>query len=461
MPRSAGGWVRAAAAALAVSGAGQVLPVVGGLDGLPDVPVVRLARAVQQGASARSRQALAPTRTPRTSRHPLLVGGLYPRGDLVPADGSMMRAGASLAVNQVNAAGGVHGRPVRHLAVEVDVNDAEAIRSGLRTLIDTGVDAVTLGYTLRRSRNDLGALFEQVAEAGIPLLHSQTSGLAPALVAENRHRFRGIFQVCAAETRYGVGFVRTLEELAATGAWRPRSRRIAVVDSRDPDLAVWSEEAHRAATDAGWHVTTRAEVDPLNPAWDAALSALRTGEDPAAILVGCFLPGALADFLHLHAAEPSPALLFATYAPSVPGFLDRAGPAAEGLLWSTVIGTRDGDVSARFVQAFRVASGHGPGRSSAGTHFDMVHLLAEAWARAENPLDRPSVLRNIARATHRGVNGLYAFDPVDLSVRAYPDDTLDPTLGMAHLVFRVRGGRHELISPLPYGARPVGVGRAR
>jgi hypothetical protein len=33
---------------------------------------------------------------------------------------------------------------------------------------------------------------------------------------------------------------------------------------------------------------------------------------------------------------------------------------------------------------------------------------------------------------------------------AYPDVTLDPSLGQAHLVFQVQDGEHRVLSPEPY-----------
>jgi branched-chain amino acid transport system substrate-binding protein len=47
------------------------------------------------------------------------------------------------------------------------------------------------------------------------------------------------------------------------------------------------------------------------------------------------------------------------------------------------------------------------------------------------------------------VNGAYFFDE-DQSALAYPDMTLDPSLGQAHLVLQVQRGRHRVLGPAPY-----------
>ncbi len=452
---------RTAAAILVVNDDLAVLPLPGGVHQLPDLPLVRLAAAasglrdggMQRGSDGPSTGAVGRAFDHRRPirLHPILIGGLYPVGPVAGEDGRTMRAGAELAVAVVNRAGGVHGRGIVHCPVAVDIGDPKSIDDGLSRLFAAGVDAVTLGYTFARSSKHLAHLFDRISDYGAPLLHSQTSKNATALVSGSHQRYRSIFQVCAPETRYGLGFVRFVDELAASGSWRPARRTLAVIDSTNPDLQAWSADAGRLAEALGWRVAEPILVDPFRPDWWDTLTRLHAGQTPAAVLVACFVPDVLVDFLRVHATQPLRALLYATYVPSVSGFLARAGSSAEGLVWSTVTGTKDGPATQAFSRAYRDRHGHDPGLSSAGTHFDMVRLLAEAWTRADSPLDRRSVVAHLARSLHLGINGLYAFDRTDQSVRAYPDDTPDPLEGKAHLVFQVNRGRHQLIAPTPYG----------
>jgi branched-chain amino acid transport system substrate-binding protein len=48
------------------------------------------------------------------------------------------------------------------------------------------------------------------------------------------------------------------------------------------------------------------------------------------------------------------------------------------------------------------------------------------------------------------VNGSYCLDNPGQSGLAYPDVTLDPSLGQAQLVFQVQQGGHKILSPAPY-----------
>jgi branched-chain amino acid transport system substrate-binding protein len=80
----------------------------------------------------------------------------------------------------------------------------------------------------------------------------------------------------------------------------------------------------------------------------------------------------------------------------------------------------------------------------------MVQLLAEGWARSTSPRDFHDVNAVLRRSLHRGVNGSYQLDSPAQTVRLYPDETPDPSIGQAHLVFQVQQGRHQIIAPTPY-----------
>ena len=140
-------------------------------------------------------------------------------------------------------------------------------------------------------------------------------------------------------------------------------------------------------------------------------------------------------------------LVYAVCAPSVPGFLEQAGPVAEGLLWATVIGLYQDARAGRFAHDFNTAHRSDSGRSGAGIHYDMVHLLADAWRQADNPRDFTAVTRRLRNLVHRGVSGAYYLGTPGQSALTYPDDTPDPSLAQAHLVHQIQQGRHTIIPP--------------
>lgn len=49
-----------------------------------------------------------------------------------------------------------------------------------------------------------------------------------------------------------------------------------------------------------------------------------------------------------------------------------------------------------------------------------------------------------------GVNGSYNFASGLQSTIAYPEETNDPSLGNAQLIFQVQDGEHRCLGPAPY-----------
>ncbi len=172
--------------------------------------------------------------------------------------------------------------------------------------------------------------------------------------------------------------------------------------------------------------------------------------DPAAIMITQFLPSELADFQRTFVTNPVDALIYALYSPSIPQFLDSAGPTAERLIWSTVSGTYGDHIGTAFAERYLAAYGRMPGRSHAGIAYDEVRLLAQAWATVANPRSFAAVADQLRRAAHRGVNGTYVFDHAGQCGLAYPDVTPDPSVGQAHLILQIQHGRHRTLAPAPY-----------
>jgi branched-chain amino acid transport system substrate-binding protein len=269
------------------------------------------------------------------------------------------------------------------------------------------------------------------------------------LVAADPGRYANVFQVCPSEIHYGRGFVRFLDNLSARDLWRPRRRSVLFIETVLQSSQMATAETLEAAEASGWRVAGVHHVSAQSADWGSVVDLIHR-TDPGAILVTDFLPAELAGFQRRFAATPTEALVFAVYSPSVPEFLETAGDAAEGLVWSTVTGTYGDSMGDRFLRRYAKFSGRPPGRSHAGIAYDEIHLLASAWSDVDNPRDFRAVAGRLRRVPHRGVNGSYFLDNERQSGLAYPDFTPDPSLGQAHLVLQVQDGKHRILSPAPY-----------
>lgn len=380
---------------------------------------------------------------PASAGRPLRIGSAFPLAGLAADDGRQMRCGASLAIAQINARGGIAGRPIEHVVVDADIFSAEGVRRAFGDLFDTGVEAVTSGYFFpEQVAADLASAY------GAPYLHAMTSQSQAEIVRDNNAAFRNVFQVCPTEAHYGPGFVRFLDSELARD-WRPRQRRIAFIDTDLPSAQLLSAATVAAADRSGWEIADARVVPAIGTDWAAVIADLER-LDPAAVMIAQFLAGELATFQRFAAARLPGTLIYAAYAPSVPEFLEMTGPAAEGLVWATVTGTYDDAIGQRFRADYAAAFGRPPGWSHAGIAYDEIHLIAQAWRAVADQRDFRAVSQELRHLRYRGVNGAYFLDNAEQSGLSYPDSTPDPSLGQAHLVLQVQDGDHKIISPVPY-----------
>jgi branched-chain amino acid transport system substrate-binding protein len=433
---------RAGAAAVAVELGLLRLPVAGGGRAVEGLAVGAIDELT---GGRRLREAAFRPQRVRSQPRPFLIGSAFPLSGAASSDGIEMRNGSALAVQQINARGGIAGRPVEQLVVDMDVDSAEGARSALRRLVEAEVDGITTGYVFSHDF----ARYGDVVEAGIPLLNTMTLE-SDAELMRAEHVAPHVFQVGPTEVQYVPAFVRFLEAASASGAWQPANRRVALVGSPASSAQLVGQQATLDHLErSGWTVDSLLNVTRREFDWDDVLGELRRRE-PAAVMLAEFIPGEAAAFQRRFAEAPIDTLIFGLYAPSMPEYLALAGPAAEGVVWATVTGLYSDWLAAAFADQYRRAYGLSPGRCQAGLSYDQVHLLASAWARAGNPRAFARVVEELRRVPHRGVNGTYFLGHARQCGLSYPDETPDPSLGQANLIFQIQNGEHRILQPAPY-----------
>jgi branched-chain amino acid transport system substrate-binding protein len=433
---------RAGAAAMAIEEGLLRLPIPGGGRAVEGLPVGVVDEVVEGRAPRHRPPAYRPAAHGRTRPRPYLIGAAFP----LQGDGVEMRNGSGLAIAEINAHGGIAGRPVEQIVVPMDVRSTDGLASALRRLVDAEVDAITTCYSL-----DLAvAGYADVSAYGCPMLTSMTSEEQAQWVRDEHERLGRVFQAGPTEIHYGSGFIRFLDRVEAAGAWRPPNRRLVFVETPVAGGHTTLPDTIDRAERSGWEVDALITVSAYDTDWSTVLAQIARTE-PAAVMVAQFVASEMAAFQRRFTATPSDTLIYGVYAPSVPEYLELAGASAEGVVWATMTGLYADRLGADFARRYRDAYGTEPGRSLAGLTYDQVSLLTSAWARVGNPRAFDAVSDELRRITWRGVNGTYYLGNDDRQCGlSYPDETPDPSLAQAQLVFQVQDGRHRILDPAPY-----------
>ncbi|MGI9195996.1 MAG: ABC transporter substrate-binding protein [Candidatus Nanopelagicales bacterium] len=431
---------RGGLAALVVDGGLLRLPVPGGVEDLPHIGPVEV-EALAGGAPPATTSGGAT----RLRRRPLLLGTVTPSLGPVGADGIETLRGSGLAVEHVNARGGVGGRPIEHLTVAVDLTDADAVRRAFETLFDQEVDAITTSYV--NAENPF--VLDLIADFGRPFLHLGTYESQVDLVRQDPVRYGMVFQTCPSETHYGSALISFLDSLEEQRLWRPEARRIVTIEIDAVSTRTTNETFIRTAEQSRWVIHDLIRVPIGTRDWSEVIARVAAA-DPQVVMITHFV---VEDVISLQAALHASgiqALVYHVYGASVPDFTSRLGDAAEGVFCSSVTGLYDDLLGDRFRYVYESRFGAAPGWSQASAAYDQVGLLAAAWSATDGHATH-EVIRYLRQSAYRGLNGVYFLGDPGQSSRGYPYEVPDPSLGKAHMVYQFQSGRARAVFPATNG----------
>lgn len=434
---------RASLAALAVDAQLIALPAPGGSEGLNAVAAItleRMAHALKTGARTFTMEAM-PRRLPR---RPVFLGTLAALSGYSGEDALEHMRGTALAIEEINAGGGVLGRRVEHVVAAADVADPASVRQAMDQLTTSGVDAITGSHISAEHP----FLFDMAAAYGRPLLHLDTFETHAALVRDNPARYGMIYQTCPSEIYYAKAFSRLLNELDRGGS-APVGRRLAVVEMDVPSARIASPEFAASLADIGWTISFRQTVSATGVDWnDTVRKALDEHVD--IVMVTHFVPAEAIELQRELAMAGFGGLTYYAYTASHPTFTQKLGPLAEGVLWSSTTTLSRSESATAFRRNYQRRFSTPPGLSQASAAYDQARLLAWGWMQ-NGSLDPEGTVRALREGLYRGLNGTYFFGNGDQTPLSYPDGTNDPTLGLPLITYQIQGGVPVPISPALYG----------
>ena len=385
---------------------------------------------------------------------PVAIGAALPMSGPAAGDGVEFKNGLDLAAGEVNAAGGILGRPIEIHVEDTREMGADLVGQAMQRLIDRHkTPAIINGYNLGANMVEL----DVAADNDVIVLHNNTQIAHPERVKTDPKRYYSAFQTDPAEYWYGPGCLNFLNSLVEAGKWKPVNKKIAIVASAVEYAIVIGNAIRDKAKDYGWEVSLYETVPFPTTQWGPVLAKLR-GDPPAAVLVTHFLAQDLAQFMTQFLTQPTQSLIYMQYGPSLPVFREIGGAAINGVIYSTVIGGLPDEFAGKFRAAYKDKFGASASWLTGAQTYDGLWLYALAAAIAGGP-GKPSdgeqtrkVASVLKHMVYRGVSGSFRFDPDGLVALTYPSQVNDPSLGLPHQFLQHQDYRTEprLISPKLY-----------
>ena len=389
---------------------------------------------------------------------PIPVGQASAQTSWGAPDGIEFMRGLTLACEEINAIGGILGRPlVPQIEDTGEMGDDRNVQAVQRLIDRHGVHAIVNGYNVGTGI----AIQDVIADAGIIYIHYDTVIAHNELVASDPEFYFGSFMGDPPEFWYGAGFLDYLDTLERSGEFVRSNDKIAIITGPGPYSTNIANAIADGAPDRGYEVNLFESVTVPISEWGPTLAKIRQ-DPPAVIAITHFYPQDLAQFMLQFVPDPTPSLVYMQYGPSLAAFRDIGKEATNGVLYATVIAALPDEPGSAFEQRYKARWGADATHLTGSQPYDGCYIWATACALAGGsgePGDEAQnrkVAAHLRRMIHRGMNGTTRFIPDEQAAYHYPAQTGDPSLGMPHQFLQIQDHMQSpvLVAPAPYSAAP-------
>jgi branched-chain amino acid transport system substrate-binding protein len=337
------------------------------------------------------------------------IGVLAPLTGGAAADGNEMVNGAKLAVEEINAAGGVAGYKLEVVVGDTQDQQADAVTSAFERLAgDQDLNAMFTGYAS-------GSNFEieMMAEQEMPYLIAANSAQTRDIIAPDPDKFPTVWSLTPSYDAYNTEMVPVIKGLQDSGKLKLANNKVALISSDNPYSKTIMDGLKASFEAAGWTVTS-ADLLPFGEIndWRAFLARVRQ-DSPALVINTDYQPGNAAKFLTQFLEQPTNSLVFIQYAPSVPEFLDLTKERATGVVYNLLGGVLDTPKNPRAAEVigkYKAKYGNEPG-SYGPALYEEVYIYADALKKVGDPTKRLEIGKAMGETQKQIASGMLKFDP--------------------------------------------------
>lgn len=337
------------------------------------------------------------------------IGVLAPVSGTQAADGQEMVNGAQMAVDELNANGGVAGHTLELVVGDVVDGAADKVTTAVERLFgDRDMGAIMTGYASPSNFE-----IELMAEQEMVYLISANSSQTAEIISADPDAFPTVWSITPSYDGYNTEIVPVIDGLASDGKLALPNKKVALIASDNPYSKGIADGMTEAFGAAGWEVTTN-DLLPFGEIndWRGFLGKVREDE-PAVVINTDYQSSNAALFVSQFNEEPTNSLVFIQYAPSVPEFLELTKEKSSGIVYNLlggVLNTPTNPRAAEVIGKYKEKYGNEPGTYGAAL-YEQVLIYAAALEQVGDPADRVAIGKAIGASTTQTAMGAVKFDP--------------------------------------------------
>jgi branched-chain amino acid transport system substrate-binding protein len=304
----------------------------------------------------------------------ILIGCPFPVTGWASFDAGEQQHAMDMFVKTINDGGGLLGRKVEYIIVDVADWSPEDQTRARDTLLDKGVDVFLPGWSLDPAFMDV---FAAANVGGIPYIHFGTTELFAEMHRDKPDKYWNIIQTDDTPRVYAANAYKTFCKQLPNHYDYP-SKTFAILTSDNTyntELSALVRSLLKA--DPEWEIVV--DVKHEYGATDFGVQMAQCREkDPGVIFFSTAGVPEAAAFTNQFRDNPSQSLVHIQYAPSSPEYRRIVGKKSLGILWEALVAANPTKEAEVYRKAYIQMHGEAPGSVGAWHQYDE----AMAWAEA-------------------------------------------------------------------------------
>lgn len=340
------------------------------------------------------------------------IGGPFPMTGPYAYDGKQMEAGAQMAIEEINAAGGVLGKPLELIIYDVeDVSPEKFAAAASYLVLEKQVDLIHSGW------NAVGPDFTAFAKYDVPYLTDGTI-TTEQMVLEDKEAYWNCIQLGTGEENCAKIIFDALTGLPYE---YPNKKMAVLVGNYEWDINM-GKEFRKLSADSGWEIVVDELVEYGTREWKPILTKLKS-QNPSVIFIEILDPMDLVTFMRDFLQEPTNSLVSVCYSVGVAELVNLGG---EDVNWVTGFHMpspiASGEKGAEWEDKFESQFGWPPpGGVPPLINYDTIYLWADAVERVGDPKDYRAVVQTMIDHPYTGIAGEYKINADSLMVKPGPN----------------------------------------
>jgi len=338
--------------------------------------------------------------TEEPSGDPIKIGGAFPMTGWYAYDGEKMEAGALMAIEEINAKGGLLGRPLELIIFDIeDMMSEKFLAASSKLVLEDKVDLLSNGW------NAMGPDIVEFGKYDVPYLTDGAVG-SKKLIMDNYETNWNVLQLGPMESAYAM---KNFQANINIPYELPNNKVALIAGDYEWDI-VYTGLTKEYAEAEGFEVVLQEIVPYGTRDWSSLLTQIRD-LDPALIFIEELDASDQATFMAQFLEDPTNSLVSSCYMVTIPVLLEMGGADFEGVTGYTMCTTKPNDpIGADWKARFEARFGwEPPGGVPPLINYESVNLWATAVENVGDPTDYRAVVDYIIANPYNGIAGVYDF----------------------------------------------------